>query len=250
MHLRLPTAGELDDGSAARDLMLPTADIVVLSAHDTELQQLAAAHAALPEPRPSLVLTNVLALGHPLSVDLFVERTLSAARLVVLRLLGGPAYWPHGLERLKEWSRAAPGRLLALVPGEEQHDPHFAAEGTYGLSETHRLWSYLSAGGQENAASAVALLVARLHGHPLPDLPQPVPPAAAGFVDRPPAGAVDGLLIVYRSLIQAGDVAPIRAMVEAFGRAGLALAPVFVTSLKHPQAGRCSAGSSPPTAPT
>lgn len=216
--------------------MLPTADIVVLSAHDTELQQLAAAHAALPEPRPSLALTNFLALGHPLSVDLFVERTLRAARLVVLRLLGGPAYWPHGLERLKEWSRAAPGRLLALVPGGEQDDPHFSAEGTYGLAETHRLWSYLSAGGQENAASAVALLVARLRGDPVPDLPEPVPPAAAGFVDQPPAGAADGLLIVYRSLVQAGDVAPIRATVESFARQGLSLAPVFVTSLKHPQA--------------
>ncbi|MCZ8319977.1 MAG: cobaltochelatase subunit CobN [Novosphingobium sp.] len=242
MHLRLPAAGDLDDGSTARDLMLPTADIVVLSAHDTELQQLAAGHAALPEPRPSLTLANFLALGHPLSVDLFVERTLAEAKLVVLRLLGGPAYWPHGLERLKDWSRAAPGRLLALVPGGEQHDPHFAADGTFGEAETHRLWSYLSAGGQSNVQAALTCLVARLTGETTPVLPPPEPPPAAGFAGAPPVGAVDGLLIVYRSLVQADDIAPIRSMVAAFARQGLSLAPVFVTSLKHPVARAVLAG--------
>jgi cobaltochelatase CobN len=40
-------------------------------------------------------ITTSLALGHPLSGDIYVERTLRAAKIVLLRMLGGESYWPH-----------------------------------------------------------------------------------------------------------------------------------------------------------
>src|SRR6185312_4358151 len=100
MHLKLDSSGTIDDGDVARDLGQDPADIVVLSA-DSDLAAFGAAHAALAENFPSVRLTNLLALGHPASVDLYVERTLCKARIVVLRMLGGESYWPHGVERLR-----------------------------------------------------------------------------------------------------------------------------------------------------
>src|SRR5215208_2283920 len=101
MHLKLDPAAPIDDGETARDLGQQSADIVVLSAADTELAAFAAARAQLPADFPSVQLTNFLALGHPLSVDLYVERTLRNAKIVVLRMLGGESYWPHGVESLR-----------------------------------------------------------------------------------------------------------------------------------------------------
>ncbi len=98
MHLKLDTSGNIDDGDVARDLGQDPADIVVLSAADSDLSAFGAAHALLPNDFPSVQLTNLLALGHPASVDLYVERTLRDAGVVVLRMLGGESYWPHGVK--------------------------------------------------------------------------------------------------------------------------------------------------------
>ena len=81
MHLKLDPTGGIDDGDVARDLGQDTADIVVLSAADSDLASFHAAHAILPKDFPSLRLTNLLALGHPASVDLYVERTLAKAKI-------------------------------------------------------------------------------------------------------------------------------------------------------------------------
>src|SRR6187200_1737017 len=101
MHLKLGSEGSIDDGDAARDLGQAPADIVILSAADSDLTSFANAWRTLPPDFPSVRLTNLLALGHPASVDLYVERTLKSARLVVLRMLGGEAYWPYGVEQLR-----------------------------------------------------------------------------------------------------------------------------------------------------
>ena len=92
MHLKLDSSGSIDDGDVARDLGQEPADIVVLSAADSDLAAFGAAYATLAGDFPSVRLTNLLALGHPASVDLYVERTLRQAKIVVLRMLGGESY--------------------------------------------------------------------------------------------------------------------------------------------------------------
>ena len=68
---------------------------------------------------PSLRLANLLQLGHPMSVDLYVEQVVSRARLVILRLLGGRSYWPYGLEQVAGACRAG-GIPLAVAAGRRQ----------------------------------------------------------------------------------------------------------------------------------
>ena len=113
MHLKLDTGGSIDDGDVARDLGQEPADIVVLSAADSDLAAFGAAHATLAGNFPSVRLTNLLALGHPASVDLYVERTLRQARIVVLRMLGGESYWPHGVENAARSLSAADSTTMS-----------------------------------------------------------------------------------------------------------------------------------------
>ena len=92
MHLKLDSSGSIDDGDVARDLGQDPADIVLLSAADSDLSAFGNAYSRLAGDFPSVRLTNLLALGHPASVDLYVERTLRKAKVVVLRMqIANPA---------------------------------------------------------------------------------------------------------------------------------------------------------------
>src|SRR6266581_56067 len=159
MHLKLDSTGSIDGGDVARDLGQASADIVVLSAADSDLAAFGAAHATLPSDFPSVRLTNLLALGHPASVDLYVERTLRDAKIVVLRMLGGESYWPHGVESLRS-DALRRGTLFACIPGEMSWNASLAARGTVESEATRALWRYCSEGGVENAQ-----LMLRLAAH-------------------------------------------------------------------------------------
>ncbi|MGO4711767.1 cobaltochelatase subunit CobN [Bradyrhizobium sp. 2TAF24] len=231
MHLKLDTSGGIDDGDVARDLGQPTTDIVVLSAADSELAAFGAAAARLGADFPSLTLTNLLALGHPASVDAYVERTLSAAKIVVLRMLGGESYWPHGIESLRA-DALRRGALFACIPGELTWNPALAARGTLDAGATEQLWRYCSEGGAENIALALRFAAHLIGQGEAPPPPRPMP--AAGFWPAEPASSERprAAMIFYRALAAAGDTAPLADLAEALQQRGLDPVGVYVTSLK------------------
>jgi cobaltochelatase CobN len=231
MHLKLDTSGVIDGGDIARDLGQDSADIVVLSAADSELAAFGSAYAKLPAEFPTVRLTNLLALGHPASVDLYVERTLRHAKIVVLRMLGGESYWPHGVESLRA-DALRRGTRFACIPGETSWNAALAARGTLGRENTHALWRYCLEGSADNAQLALryaAYLIGRAEKPP-PARPMP----AAGFwpreprADQRPCAAV----IFYRALVAGADTAPITALCEALDAKGLNPVAVYLTSLK------------------
>ena len=150
MHLLLAQKGTIDDGGEAVDLGQSPGESVFLSAADTEIAALsAAAHRASLGPN-ALRLANLLRLKHPMSVDTYVARTLRHAKLVVVRLLGGAAYWPYGRDALLAIAQATGGRLAA-IPGDDKLDAGLDAYTTIPLKQRDRLWRYLIKGGPANA---------------------------------------------------------------------------------------------------
>jgi cobaltochelatase CobN len=231
MHLKLDQSGVIDDGEVARDLGQDSADIVMLSAADNELAALATARGQTSDDFPSLQLTNLLALRHPLSVDLYVERTLQAAKIVVLRMLGGESYWPYGVESLRA-DALRRGSLFVCLPGELTWDATLSARGTVGEADARELWRYFSEGGAENLRSALQF-AAHLIGEgarPVPARPMP----AAGFWPTEPVndGRPVAAILFYRALAAAADTEPVEALRAALDARGLRPVPVYLTSLK------------------
>ena len=244
VHLLATTPGTARDGAPAVDLAQSPGDIVVVSAADSELACLAAARGRLQGDGtfPSLRLANLMQLGHPMSVDLYVEKTVAQARLVVVRLLGGLGYWPYGVEQVVAACRAG-GIPLALLPGDDQPDAELAQLSTAAPDAQFRLWRYLAEGGLDNAREFL-LFAASLIGHG-GEWQEPRPLLHAGLYSREGAategegahgGAPVAAVVFYRALVQAGNLAVVDALIEALAAVGLRALPVWVTSLKDPLA--------------
>jgi cobaltochelatase CobN len=249
MHLLAATPGQITDGSEAVDLGQSAAEIVVLSAADTELACLAAAQKTLvarDAAAPSVRLANLLRLKHNLSVDLYADQVIARAKLVIARLLGGRSYWPYGVDRLVEVCREH-GTPLALLPGDDRADDELMRASTMPGEALQRLWRYLAEGGPANAEQ-VLLYAAHLLGR-ASQWREPQPLLRAGLYwpgqSQPTlddvrghwrADAAVGALVFYRAHVQAGDTGAIDAMVAALAARGINPLPIFVQSLKDPQA--------------
>ena len=229
MHLLVTQSGVVGEGNDAVDLKQEPADIVILSCADTELACLARAHDRLPAPKASLRLANLLQLQHPLSVDLYVERTLSATKLIIVRLLGGKSYWSYGIDVIESLARER-GIALAVLPGDRMPDGSLARHNTIAAPIAEHLRLYLSEGGLDNAASALCLAQAQIGLNSTPAALKSLPNhgvyrAAQG---RPPAAVI----IFYRALVESGFTAPVDDLADALDDLGVPPLCLFVTSLK------------------
>jgi cobaltochelatase CobN len=248
MHLLNAQPGAIADGTEAVDLGQTPGRIVFLSAADTELAALSAARAELPEGFPSVRLANLMQLSHHMSVDLYCERIVAEAELVVVRLLGGVGYWPYGVEQIAETCRQT-GAKLAFLPGDDQPDEALLAHSTVAEADYHRLWQYCVHGGRANAGEFLKCAAA-LIGEDA-DWREPKPLLRAGLYwpgeampdlaairrhwqAHKAADAPVAPIVFYRAHVQAGNLAAVDALIEALVAEGVAPLPVFIASLKDP----------------
>ena len=245
MHLLQARPGAPIDETEAVDLGQTPGDIVFLSAADTELASLANALHGLDDDFPVVRLANLMQLAHPMSVDLYVERVVARARLVVARLLGGVSYWPYGVEQIAAACVDA-SIPLALLPGDDQPDPGLGAVATAGVEANHRLWQYCLHGGPANARNLLAF-AADLIGHPT-EWREPAPlPRAGVYWPGGDALALDDIaaawrnaeapvaaIVFYRAHMQSTNLAPIDALANALAVRGLNPLPIYAASLKDP----------------
>ena len=95
-------------------------------------------------------IANYLSLTHPYSVDLYIQNTIAAARLVVVRLLGGTAYWSYGTQQLRALAEAGNNEVIFLS-GDGKPDPELDYLSSASAADCVALAAYLDAGGGDNA---------------------------------------------------------------------------------------------------
>ncbi|MTH62942.1 cobaltochelatase subunit CobN [Paracoccus shanxieyensis] len=237
MHVIFRETLGLDDTEIPTDPGQSPADLVVLSYSDSDLGAFAAGWRR--GGLPALRLCNIAALRHPVSVDQYCEATLSGARAVLVRLIGGEAYWPYGAASLQDLARRR-GIALAILPADGRPDPVLDRLSTLPVPVLRRLSALCDEGGAVAAQMALAEL-ARAAGL---DVPQPqgqpvLPPWGFydpdhGVVARPLPGDRRVLVGFYRSYLTSADLGPVDAMIRALRAEGFAATGVFAPSLKVP----------------
>jgi len=243
LHLLATRPGGYAAGDGVVDLGQTAADIVILSAADTDLRLLADACDRLPTDYPSLRLASLLALRSNASVDLYFDAVLQHARVVLVALMGGVGYWPYGVERLVEWSREREQRLI-FVPGDDSLDPELERLSNVPPDDARRSWRYLREGGPDNARALLQFIARRYFDRgadpgaakPLPRVAVYHPEAQSDGLARWRAvwrpGAPIAALLFYRAHLQAGNLAAFDALSSQLQAAGLNPLPICVASLK------------------
>ena len=233
MHVPRIEMRTLDETVEAVDLDQTPADVVFLSFSDSDLNALARAYDAFPEPKPSLRIASLAALRHPFSVDLYLENVCARAKLVVARVLGGADYWRYGVDELGALARRSDLKL-ALLPGDRRRDKRLDEASTLESGATERLWRYFDEGGPDNMAACLAFLASEIGGAAAASPPVSVSAfgrfEGASFEAGPEAARA--LIVFYRSIYLADDLEPIETLARALRDKGLAVTSVFVTSLK------------------
>src|SRR5258708_30968363 len=102
MHILATEIASLDEAELAVDLAQSPGEVVVPSFSDSDLSALAAAWQRDADSLPTLRLASLKKLRHPMSVDLYVEKVVAKAKVVIVRCLGGLDYWRYGLERIAD----------------------------------------------------------------------------------------------------------------------------------------------------
>ncbi|MGW9949295.1 cobaltochelatase CobN [Rhizobium leguminosarum] len=256
MHLLLAQQGTISDGEEAIDLGQTPGDILFLSAADTELAAIAAAHRDR-RTAPSLRLASLMSLKHPMSVDTYVERTARHAKLIIVRALGGASYFHYALEALHA-AAARAGTLIAVLPGDARPDAGLVPFSNVDLNDLNALWAYLIEGGDANTRAFLNYAEAMLSSAEKPAPAAPLMKAGIWWPGRGLIGVEEWRRVVverssgagmvaeegfepptvaisfYRALVQSGETGPIEALVEALAALGLRPLPVFAYSLKDP----------------
>jgi len=243
MHLLATRPGGYAAGDGVVDLQQTPAEIVILSAADTDLALLADACDALGDDLPSLRLASLLALRSNASVDLYFDEVVRHARLVVVALMGGVNYWPYGVEQLGQLADER-GLQLIFVPGDDTFDPALQTLCTASSEDCRRVFEYLREGGPYNARALLAFLGTRFFGRALPyDEPRLLPKVAHYRPGLPPedlaqltaASATQqpvAAVLFYRAHLQAGNLRAFDALIGALEQRGFAPLAIAVASLK------------------
>ncbi|WP_117194523.1 cobaltochelatase subunit CobN [Rhizobium terrae] len=261
MHILATTSSSLDDLIEPVDLNQSPADVVVLSFSGSDLNGIAAAWNSVghcgrekgdglagcgsgQSTYPSLALASLSDLRHPMSVDLWLEKTAVHAKVILVRILGGYDRWAYGVNEL---SRMARRRKIALclLPGEcSIRDERLAVASTVSEGMLSGILACFREGGPDNMRRLAQRLSALADGG-ADILPQAAPMPKAGFY-KPGRGIVRASdllagfspdaprlpILFYRSMLLANDAAPVDALFEALAGRGFAPLPIFVNGLK------------------
>jgi cobaltochelatase CobN len=240
MHVVFRESHGLEDTETPFDPGQTPADLVVLSFSDSDLGAFAAGWhrgGGVEGKLPTLRLCNLVALRHPASVDNYLEQTLTGAKGILIRLIGGENYWPYGILQLQDFARRN-GTALAILPADGREDPALDAHSTLPVSTLRRLSHLCDTGGAVAAQAALAqlALAAGFYAGPVKGS-KTVPACGAydpelGVIALPDLQGDVVAITFYRSYLTAADTAPIDHMIDELRSRGFAPVALFVPSLK------------------
>jgi len=212
------------------------APIIILTAADTDIQMLATAVNQLPSDFPEVRVANILNLQQELSIDTYADTVLSHAKVIILRLLGGRAYWSYGLEVVKEIATEN-NILLFILPGDDRPDPTLISHSTVSLSLVNKLWHYFIEGGIENCRHSLQFVADLGCGKNYqPPQVKSVPRVgiySSPFLPKTETTQGNIAILFYRAHYLAGNTAPIDLLCEKVAQKNLSPLPIFVSALNQ-----------------
>ncbi len=243
MHRVSTESGALDAERELHLIQQTPADIVFVSAADTDLACVTQAWKPLFGNR--LRVTNAKPLQQPRVADDYAHRVLQKARLVILRLLGGKAYFDHLLEELLHLKAHTPRPQILLLPGTDSWDMELMPYGDFPESMVQQLFGYFRESGLDNVERAGIAIQLLLEGRN-DAWPEVVPTPMYGWYHpeertllsdpEPQSSRSIAWICFYRAWYQTGDLEVINALWDSLEAQGFQVEGFYAYSLRHPEA--------------
>jgi cobaltochelatase CobN len=249
MHLLAAQPGGFVEQEGIVDLAQSPAPLIIMSAADSQLTALSAGFKLANEQHQlaEARLVNWTNLLKPAAFDLYEDKVLQQAKVVVVSLLGGKGYWLYGVEALVRWSQEATDRTLILVPGDDNIDPELISLSTVSEQTQHQIWRYFRSGGIDNSTQLFSFLNHHYFSSNRPDSvsssicysePEFLP--VAQFYNEQNIHWRDSqnvvALIFYRSHLQSANCQMFDDLIALMSKNGLNPLPIVISSLKEKKA--------------
>ncbi|MEW6733945.1 MAG: cobaltochelatase subunit CobN [Acidobacteriota bacterium] len=224
--------------------------IVYISAADTELLIIESATKQLPIDFPAVRTFLSTRLQTDAEIESMLAKVAAEARVFVVRVLGGRAYFERGFELLRQFCQTTRCLLLAF-PGDQQPDPELAALSNVPIADLATAFEYVVTGGVRNYKNLLLYLadiyLSTAYGFESPltapteglyypdtfDLIDSATMELAAFCQqywkegRPRVG-----ILFYRAHWQSGNLAVIDALIRELEAHNCNVLPVFCYSLR------------------
>ncbi len=236
--------GSQDGGlDTERELILTDqtpAAVIFLSAADTDL---AAVSSQWTGPFGNrLRLSHAAPLRQPVAADHFVRTVAMGSQLLIARLLGGRAYFPHLLQALSDLREVSPRPRLLLLSPTQEHDADLDALNDFPPQIVSVFQRLLFEGGPKNLQSAASLTEQLLRDGldsafqlSAADLPPVESMPSWGWYKRalPLPEQAEVWVTFYRALYQTADLGVVDALLASLEAQGLAPSAFFCQSLRE-----------------
>ncbi len=206
-------------------------DIVFLSSADSDLFMMNNAYKLIHNSvgnAPSFRFANLSYFKQELTIDTYVDEVISSAKIVVLKLLGGKAYYNYLCEAITECCEENNIQLVFL-PGDNKPDLELMQSSNMPLKDVDLIWKYIQSGGIENCQAALQLISNRISD--LKTVPNAIKTIPDLFLYHPEEGICNTLkqkegkkqviIFGYRSYYLSDNLAPIHSIINALEAQGL-----------------------------
>ena len=248
MHITFREKQSIEQSEIPIDLDQTPSDIIFLSFSDSDLNAFVSGwKRAFKHSKgtfPSLRLANLQTLKHPLSIDTYIEKTLSKSKAVIIRVIGGVPYWEYGLNQVKSVAKKN-NIALAVLPADGQEDKKLSGFSNIPSSTLKILNDLCDIGGKIAAHSALSQMAITagiyssivVRGKSIPKFGYWSPKEGISnninklkAMDKPIA-----LIVFYKSFITSDDLSPIKYFNYELQNNDFSVISCFVPSLKEPE---------------
>ncbi|RBW55671.1 cobaltochelatase subunit CobN [Tenacibaculum sp. E3R01] len=206
-------------------------DIVFLSSADSDLFMMNNAYKLVHnsvENAPSFRFANLSYFKQELTIDTYVDKVISSAKIVVLKLLGGKAYYNYLCEAVTDCCQENNIQLIFL-PGDNKPDLELMQSSNIPLKNVDLIWKYIQSGGIENCQSALQLISNRISDVEI--IPNAIKTIPNLFLYHPKEGIYTTIksksnqkqviIFGYRSYYLSNNLAPIHSLINALETQGI-----------------------------
>ena len=251
MHILFREQHGLEENEIPIDLDQKPSDLSFLSFSDSDLSGFAEGWKRGKKKSktsyPSLRLANIDNLKHPLSIDTYIDKTLSKTKGILIRLIGGVPYWEYGLQEIS--NHANQNKIpLAVLPADGRVDERLDKISNLPISTLRRLSQLCEEGGPIACQAAIAQMgiAAGLYFEPTigkKTIPKfgfwtPRKNIIETIKDLDKLKSPNILVVFYRSFLTANDLNPIKKIFYELEKYGFTLIGAFLPSLKEPESSK------------